>query len=154
MGVSLVSLKTNARLFANPSVVAMFGYESASQFLAVPIEQTYADPADYMRVRDMTAEERLYPEEVRRRRSDGSTWWRRVDRKVIEFEGEACLMIWYHDITDSKATDERFCSFVSSGADWYWEMDENLRFVYFSDRFFEVTGVAPEALLGKTREET
>jgi PAS domain S-box-containing protein len=33
-------------------------------------------------------------------------------------------------------------------------MDENLRFSYFSDLFSEITGVAEELLLGKTREET
>ncbi len=39
-------------------------------------------------------------------------------------------------------------------ADWIWEMDENLRFSYFSEPFEEVTHVKPEMLLGKTRRET
>ena len=33
-------------------------------------------------------------------------------------------------------------------------MDENLRFTYFSDRFTEISGVADEDLIGKTRKES
>lgn len=50
--------------------------------------------------------------------------------------------------------EKRFRDFAECSSDWFWEMDENLRFSYFSERFTEVTGVAAEALLGKTREET
>jgi len=39
------------------------------------------------------------------------------------------------------------------GTDWLWEMDEDLRFSWFSDRFGAVTGLSPESLLGKRRED-
>jgi PAS domain S-box-containing protein len=51
-------------------------------------------------------------------------------------------------------SEQRFRDFAKASSDWYWEMDEHLRFSYFSDRFAEVAGVDPTALLGKTREET
>ncbi len=54
-------------------------------------------------------------------------------------------------LRDSKA---RFRDFAASSSDWFWEMDEDLRFTYFSERFTEVTSVPPEMLLGRTREET
>ena len=41
-----------------------------------------------------------------------------------------------------------------ASSDWHWEMNEDLRFSYFSDRFVEITGVDTQILLGKTREET
>lgn len=47
----------------------------------------------------------------------------------------------------------RFSGFAEASSDWFWEMDENLRFSYFSERFTEVTGVPQEKLLGVTREE-
>lgn len=50
--------------------------------------------------------------------------------------------------------EQRFSDFAQSASDWFWEMDENLRFSYFSERFTEVTGVPQDALLGKTRQET
>ncbi len=49
---------------------------------------------------------------------------------------------------------QRFEDFASSSSDWFWEMDENLRFCYFSDRFSAITGVQAEWLLGKTRQES
>ncbi len=65
------------------------------------------------------------------------------------------------DITRLKKTEEalvksetRFRDFATSASDWFWEMDESLRFSYFSRRFSEVTGVAESHLLGKTRQET
>jgi len=65
------------------------------------------------------------------------------------------------DITRLKAIEEalgeseaRFRDFATSASDWFWEMDEKLRFSYFSERFGEVTGVLESNLLGKTRQET
>ena len=65
------------------------------------------------------------------------------------------------DITRLKQTEEallrserRFRDFATSASDWFWEMDENLRFSYFSSRFTEITGVLQMQLLGKTRKET
>ena len=43
--------------------------------------------------------------------------------------------------------------FATSASDWFWEMDENLRFFCFSERFSAVTGVLVDFLLGKTRLE-
>ncbi|MBT6885658.1 MAG: PAS domain-containing sensor histidine kinase [Rhodospirillaceae bacterium] len=48
----------------------------------------------------------------------------------------------------------RFHAFADAASDWFWEMDSQLRFSYFSERFTEITGVPQTALLGKTREET
>lgn len=53
-----------------------------------------------------------------------------------------------------RESEARFRDLATSASDWFWEMDENLRFFYFSDRFTEVTGVAEDQLLGKTRQET
>ena len=50
--------------------------------------------------------------------------------------------------------EERFQDFAASSSDWFWEMDEELRFCFFSDRYTAVTGVAESVLMGKTREET
>lgn len=53
-----------------------------------------------------------------------------------------------------RLNEERLHDFGQSVADWYWEMDDQLRFSYFSERFTELSGVAQSALLGKTRRET
>ena len=47
----------------------------------------------------------------------------------------------------------RFSDIAMFAADWFWEMDENLRFTYQSNRFEEVTGLPVDSVIGKTREE-
>ncbi len=56
----------------------------------------------------------------------------------------------YNEVLFERA---RFSDFAEASSDWFWEMDEALRFSYFSDRFTEVTGVPQQKLLGVTREE-
>lgn len=46
---------------------------------------------------------------------------------------------------------ERFRDFSQSSTDWFWEMDEQLRFSYFSENFAVALGVNPSFLLGKER---
>lgn len=50
--------------------------------------------------------------------------------------------------------EKRFRDFASTSSDWFWEMDRDLRFSYFSERFTEITGVPSEWLIGKTRQES
>lgn len=68
--------------------------------------------------------------------------FRRARTQAREFEGK---------LTQSE---QRFKDFADASVDWYWEMDSELRFSYFSDRFADITGVSQETLLGKTRRET
>ncbi|MEM7426492.1 MAG: response regulator [Pseudomonadota bacterium] len=56
--------------------------------------------------------------------------------------------------TAFEASERRFRAFAETASDWFWEMDDQLRFSYFSDRFEQITGVPPRNLLGKTRQET
>lgn len=154
VGVSLISLQDNKRFYGNPRLIEMFGSESEEQLLTFPIEESYVEYRDYQSVREMSDEDLAKPTEVLRRRIDGSTWWCTVNRQKIKYDGKDCLIVWYYDITDRKIAEDRFRSFVSSASDWYWEMDEDLRFSYFSDSFFDIIGVDPSLLLGKTRQET
>lgn len=64
------------------------------------------------------------------------------------------------DVTEQKqlekardASNARFKDLAELGADWFWEMDEDLRFSFFSDRLQEITGVSTEHYIGKTRAE-
>lgn len=50
--------------------------------------------------------------------------------------------------------EERFRDFAEASQDWFWEMDADLRFSYFSDRFYWASGVRPEEMLGRTRRES
>ncbi len=50
--------------------------------------------------------------------------------------------------------EERFRDFANATSDWFWEMDKDLRFCYFSERMTQIVGVNINQVLGKKREET
>ncbi|MGO4478111.1 EAL domain-containing protein [Massilia sp. 2TAF26] len=50
-------------------------------------------------------------------------------------------------------SEQRFRQLVAMSSDWYWEQDEQLRFVAMTGHFTEKSGIAVERLLGKTRWE-
>ena len=53
-----------------------------------------------------------------------------------------------------RESEMRFKDFSKSTSDWFYEMDENLRFTFFSDSFYECVGISEETLIGKTRQES
>jgi PAS domain S-box-containing protein len=63
---------------------------------------------------------------------------------------EERLLLLERELAETRA---RLQDFLDISSDWLWEMDESLRFSAFSGRMREVSGVAPETLLGKRREE-
>lgn len=52
-----------------------------------------------------------------------------------------------------RESEGRFRDVTEAASDWIWEMDENLRFTYLSERFYALTGIAPQYVLGRTRQE-
>ncbi len=52
-----------------------------------------------------------------------------------------------------RASEQRFRDIAEAASDWFWEMDADLRFTWFSDRYAEV-GFESDKRLGRTRWET
>lgn len=50
-----------------------------------------------------------------------------------------------------RESEARFRDVTEAATDWIWEMDEALRFTYLSERFYALTGIAPQYVLGRTR---
>ena len=48
---------------------------------------------------------------------------------------------------------ERFNAAAMLAADWYWEMDSELRYTFQSAEFEAITGIPVTEVIGKTREE-
>jgi PAS domain S-box-containing protein len=69
---------------------------------------------------------------------------------LIAFGAYRFVQRRYEEVAYERA---RFGDFVEASSDWFWEMDGDLRFRYFSDRFTAVSGVPESRLLGRTREE-
>lgn len=51
-------------------------------------------------------------------------------------------------------SENRFRNFALIGADWYWEMDDNLTFTFFAGGAEAVSGFPPEFFIGKNRENS
>ena len=52
-----------------------------------------------------------------------------------------------------RASEQRFRDFAATASDWFWEMDAELRFSWFSDRYAHQTGEGVSTRLGKRRDE-
>ena len=50
-------------------------------------------------------------------------------------------------------SEERFKHIAQVTSDWFWETDASHRFTYISKRFYELSGAAPEQLIGHRRKE-
>ncbi|WP_415237060.1 ATP-binding protein [Sneathiella sp.] len=51
-----------------------------------------------------------------------------------------------------EASERRFQDFAMSASEWLWEMDEDLKFTYFSDSFETSTGINAQKLIGRARQ--
>lgn len=48
-----------------------------------------------------------------------------------------------------RESEARFRDVTEAATDWIWEMDEQLHFTYLSERFYALTGIAPQHVLGR-----
>ncbi|MEM9625639.1 MAG: PAS domain-containing sensor histidine kinase [Pseudomonadota bacterium] len=67
--------------------------------------------------------------------------------------GGDALLVSEIDISDMKDAKQRLQDFADVSSDWFWEMDHDLRFSYFSERARELSGTDIEATLGKRRSD-
>lgn len=74
--------------------------------------------------------------------------------ETTDLLNSALIEIAENHRSSERDQEQRLRDFADSGSDWFWEMDANLRFTYFSEKFEAVSGVKPEMLIGKTRRET
>ncbi|MDJ0948384.1 MAG: PAS domain S-box protein [Alphaproteobacteria bacterium] len=106
--------------------------------------------------RDYTLEFRFYHPETGELRWAQECGWVVDDPET----GKRYLDSYILDITDRKQaelalieSERRFRDFAEAASDWFWEMDQNMRFTYLSDRIRDASGISPEDHYGKTREE-
>ena len=52
-----------------------------------------------------------------------------------------------------RESEARFKDVAEASSDWIWESDADLKLIYFSTRFTDVTGLAAASVLGKTLEQ-
>ncbi|MBL6954582.1 MAG: PAS domain S-box protein [Alphaproteobacteria bacterium] len=108
----------------------------------------------------LSGEEVSYEEEMDY--PDGFRRW--ISAEYVPHFGDDNKVLGYfalvQDISERKRTEQtlkeseqRFRHFAETSSDWFWETDANLRFTLLSERYSELTGIARENVLGKTRAE-
>lgn len=149
--------------FVNPRMAEMLGY-AVEEMIGVPLVE-FVDEAWHAQAR--RNQERRHAGlsdryEFPYRRKDGSRLWALIAASPLADDSGryAGALGMVSDITERVAleaalrtSEGRFRDFAETAADWFWEMDAELRFTHVSGRFREVAGVGNESLIGKTRRD-
>ena len=98
--------------------------------------------------------------QYRFQRKDGSWCTLEASRTCITDDGTKEIVSNVRDITERtemenalRISQERFRDFAVTAADFFWEMDANLRFTYISERFQEKTRWTADSALGRSQAE-
>jgi PAS domain S-box-containing protein len=74
--------------------------------------------------------------------------------KPVAYFGITQDISYLNEALKSKEVSEsRFADLVELAADWYWEMDDQLKVTYISDRMTQITGLQKKDFIGKSRGE-
>lgn len=149
------------RVLVNDALVKMFGAASAEILNAAPVAASWVDQDELQHAnRVMRERKSLVDFEVQRRRVDGSRWWVSLDSRPIELNGSSYTVVWHHDVTSRKlaeeslrASEEQFRDYAETAADFFWELDSEMRYRRVEGRSEELLGVPVTAMLGRRMEE-
>ncbi|MGE4528303.1 MAG: ATP-binding protein, partial [Rhodospirillaceae bacterium] len=70
------------------------------------------------------------------------------ERAALEEENRRALQT---EVDKLAASEQRFRDIAESSSDWFWETDAQDRLIMVSERFYSVTGLTPEQVLGRSR---
>ncbi len=164
IGISLLNSEGNP-IDSNRALQNMLGY--SNEEIKRLGSKGYTDPdyidTDLRLFKELHDGRRHHYQMIKRYVSkDGGAFWGILSvsrlEPVIEDMPFAVAMV--EDITEQKKAEEalrvserRFQDFAESSADWFWEMDADLRFTYMSPNVERLVGVSAEAHYGKTRRD-
>ena len=156
--LSVTAVPDHRILFANRAATARYGLGDGEP---PPADSFFVEPsvragmvAAVLRdgvVRDLIVEQR-----DRR----GNRFWSALSASWMIWHGAPAILTVAIDANERQRiqaalaeSEQRFRDFADIASDWLWEMDDGLRYTYFSSRVEEITGDPPAWHYGKTREE-
>ena len=164
IGMALVAVDSR-RLRVNSAFCKMLGYSEAEMLARTVREITHPDDIEWdvsQRIRALAGEIETYNWEKRYIHKMGHIVWghltcslvRDDDRKPLHF------ILQILDIAERKEaertlrqSEERFRALTELSSDWFWEQDENFRFIQIAGKRTELTGDGHRDVLGKARWE-
>jgi PAS domain S-box-containing protein len=78
---------------------------------------------------------------------DGSIKICLMSARMIEINGEKCILSITRDITDRKLKDEEYTTFIQTSFDGFWAMDTSGRFLDVNDALCQMLGYSREEFL-------
>ena len=150
---------------ANPQAEKIFGYDSGmligkevSEFISSP--QTDNNLGLWANLRDAKSDysgHRLDTDGIRR---DGSLFPIEIVASPMALDGKRKFVGIIRDVTDRRAakialkeSETKFRDFTETASDWVWETDQELKFIGFSQKFFETMSIQSSDILGKSTSE-
>jgi diguanylate cyclase (GGDEF)-like protein/PAS domain S-box-containing protein len=127
-------------VFANPAALHMLGADNEQQVLGRNIREfVHSRLHDLIdaRAEAVKSDQTVFPtQDWRYLRLDGKTVDVQAQASVIRLDGRSAVQVGFMDITERKRAQEqlreneaRFRALTSLSSDWYWEQDEEFRFV-------------------------
>ncbi len=148
-------------LYANQSLLRMFGYDTFEEFAARPILE-HLTPAS-RRVVEQWRQRRRRGEQVPAVlehdiiRKDGAVRTLQFSCSYLSEEDGACVHTAFVDVTERKRVEaalaesrKKYRGLVEKVNDWVWEIDAHGVYTYVSPRVRELLGYEPEEIVGKT----
>ena len=107
IGVAVVNIDNNKRVFVNQALVDMLEAGSAAELLAGDFRKTFVNQDDITNLmRRIASGERLLKIESHRLALRGNRIWISIDSQPIQFQGQSALVNWHVDITERKRSHE------------------------------------------------
>ncbi|MBE7636966.1 PAS domain S-box protein [Sneathiella sp. P13V-1] len=160
----LVTDQNGVIIYANPGFSKISGYEQKEVYGKTPkiLNAGVNSPEFYQNFWGTLKKGQSWVGTIRNRRKNGEIFWCRESvSPVVRKDGVISNFIAIQqDVTSEvdaqkalKDSEARFKGYAEAASDWYWEMDENLRFTYVSDAACENAGMKRADMLGMSREE-
>ena len=162
LGIRIVDNADNT-IYANPTLLRMFDYDSSEEFKKIPLKDRYA-PQSYLISEERNAKRNrgeAVPDgyEVSVVHKDGSIHYLQVFRNEVLWEGRLQNERLYQDITENKKSEEalkasevKYSTLVEQSSDGIVILDKR-RIIFANHRMSEISGYPPEQIIGKSFPE-